>query len=217
MILRPQQIHLLRLGHPVTPANGGGSSSSQQATNTSTKLTNNVSSTDSRSVASDHAIALGGAGDSVVQNSSTANTTSNSGNTTSSSGNANSGNTSFSSTTVNTVTDFGSVQAALDGMKTTASRAMGVSGDMAGTALAALSDQSANTMTLLGNIFQYAQASSANSQGTAMQALGMANNSSMAANLASSDEASHAYTSSKKLTQMMIAAGVLIAVLIFRK
>ncbi|MES2163354.1 MAG: hypothetical protein V4476_19545 [Pseudomonadota bacterium] len=254
MILRPHQIYLLRITGRATIANGGGgggSSSSQQATDTTSNLTNNVSSNDTRSVASDAAIALGGANDSVTQNSSTSNTATNSGNTSTStafasnSGNttntstafaSNSGNTSSvansgnktdtnsgnSSNTSNltlttTTTDFGSVQAALDAMKSTAGMAVGLSGSVAGNAISALSHQSDNSLGMVKDLFNFASASSANSQGTAMQALGLANNSTAAANLASSDVASQAAKDKKMLMYGLAAAGVVLAFVALKK
>ena len=252
MILSPQALRRYKQqGTRHYMGGGGGSSSSQQSTDTSTQLTNNVTSTDSRSVASDHAIALGGTGDSVTQNTSNAASYADSGNTTTNfkSGsdntsttnfastdshdastafasnvgntntNTNSGNTStaFSSTTNNTVSDFGSVQAALNGMQTTASQAMGITGNIAGNAVTALSMQSANTMGLMGDMFKFASASGANSQGTAMQALGLANNATAQANLASSDSAANAAKDKKMMEYALVAGAVLLVFLTMKK
>lgn len=217
MILRPQQIHLLRMTgrrHLANMGGGGGSTSSQQSTDTSTQLTNNVTSTDSRAVASNGAIALGGAGASAMLTNN--NTTSNkndftsldhSGNVNTDSGNSS---TSFSSSTTNTVTDFGSVQAALNGMKATAHEAIGLSGDVAGDAIGALTHQSDNSMNLIGDLFNFASASSANSQSTAMHALGLADNTTADATKAASDDKKH-------LTYALLAGGVMVAILILKK
>ncbi len=199
---------------------GGGSSSSSQATNTTESLVNTVTSTDSRSVASDHAIALGGANDSVTQNSTTNNTDNsvkvdnsnkstnftsmaNSGNTA-----TNSGNTTFTSST--TVTDFGSVQKALDAMQATSKGAFGLSGDVAHDAIGALTHQSDNSMALIGDLFQFAKSSSANSQGTAMDALGIAGHATEAVQ-------SQAADNKKQMQYLMIGGGVLLAILILKK
>jgi hypothetical protein len=225
MILRPQQIYLLRMSGRTTLANGGGgggSSSSTQKTDTTSNLTNNVTSTDSRSVASDSAIALGGANDSVTQNSSTSNSYSNSGNTSTSTAfasNSNNTNTNSGNTTSSinyTTTDFGSVQSALDAMKTTAGLAVGLSGSVAGDAISALTHQSDNSLGMVKDLFNFAAASSANSQGTAMQALGLANNSTAAANLASSDVASQA-AKDKNADVRAGAAGVVLAFVALKK
>jgi hypothetical protein len=215
MIFRPQQIYLLRMTGRATLANGGGGgghTESNQATNTTTSLKNEVSSVDSRSVASDHAIALGGNGNSVTQN--TTNTDSSTKNYTSmsDSGNsyANSGNTSYSSSTSITTTDFGSVQASIDAMKATAKAAIGLSGDVAGDAIGALTHQSDNTLGLIGDLFQFAKSSSANSQGTAMEALGLANNATAQATKAATDDKKH-------MNYALIGGGVLLALLILKK
>lgn len=236
MILRPAQIHLMRLGLPVIPANmggGGGTTQSQQTTDTSSYLTNNVRTTDSRSVASNGAIALGGAGDTVLSTTSTANTTNNSlansnntsnGNTSvvSNSGNTstvtnklnNSGNTTNTTYTTVTSTDYGAVNSALANMQTTASQAIGVSGKVASDALGDLNLQSANTIGLLSGLFTNASTSSANSQGNAMQALGMANNTTAQATSAISASQS----AETKTTQMAMLFGVIVvAALIFKK
>lgn len=234
MILRPHQIYLLRMTGRATLANGGGgggSSSSSQATNTTTSLVNKVSSTDSRSVASEHAIALGGANDSVTQNSTTNNTDSSvkvdgSNRSTNFSSMSNSGNTykdsgnssfSSSSTTNVTTTDFGSVQASIDAMKTTARAAVGLSGDVAGSAIGALTHQSDNTMGLIDNLFQFAKTSSANSQGTAMQALGLADNATAMATMSDSNTAAMADKDKKHMEYMVAAGGALLAILILKK
>lgn len=234
MILRPHQIYLLRMTGRTTLANGGGgggSSSSQQQTDTTSNLTNNVTSNDTRSVASDAAIALGGANDTVTQNSTTSNTANNSGNTstaftsntsssnafTSNSGNTNTNSGNTTSSINYTTTDFGSVQHALDSMKTTAGMAIGVSGSVAGDAIGALTHQSDNSMKLVGDLFNFAAASSANSQGTAMQALGLANNSTAAANLASSDVQSQAAKDKKMMMYALAAAGVALAFIALKK
>ena len=187
---------LIRLGLNPTMANGGGhggSSSSNQTTNTSTQLTNQVTSTDTRSVASDHAVALGGSGNSVLQNTTTLNSlTNNSGGNSSSvenSGNtsssiADSGNTSSSTSTVNTTTDFGAVQASINGMKSTASQAMTDSATITAQAINGLNEQSQASGNLMSELFTANSTSSANSQGTAMQALGLANNQTAAATAA---------------------------------
>lgn len=216
MILRPQQIYLLRMSGRATLANGGGSSSSSQATNTTTSLVNKVSSSDARSVASDHAIALGGANDTVTQNtwttdaSTKVDASNKSMNYALDSGNTykDSGNTTYTSMT--TTTDFGAVQSSIEAMKATAKGAIGLSGDVAGSAIGAMTHQSDNTLGLIGNLFEFAKSSSANSQGTAMQALGLANNATAAATSADSAD-------KKTMKYMLMAGGVLVAILILKK
>jgi hypothetical protein len=216
-IYRPQEIYALRLTGRATLANGGGKTSSSQATNTTSSLTNTVSSTDSRSVASDEAIALGGDGNTVVKNTNTSVNTSNTDNSTASfmsnSGNsyADSGNVSYSSSnSYTTTTDFGSVQASIDAMKATASAALGLGGDVSSDAISALSHQSDSTMALIADMFSMAKATGANSQGTAMQAIGLANNATAQATEAAGNDAKH-------MRYVMIGGGVLLAILILKK
>jgi hypothetical protein len=71
MIFRPAQIYQMRLGRPVTPANFGGDSDSDSSTSTSNLTTNNVSSIDKRSVASDEAVSLSGDNSSIDRSSTT--------------------------------------------------------------------------------------------------------------------------------------------------
>jgi hypothetical protein len=87
-----------------------------------------------------------------------------------------------------------------------------MSGDVAHDSLAVLSDQSANVMSLLGNVFDYAKTSSANSQGTAMQALGLASNSTAEASLSASDQAASADKSKKQMIEMAAGFGALVVI-----
>ncbi|MFA9273409.1 MAG: hypothetical protein ACEQSE_00925 [Candidatus Aquirickettsiella gammari] len=210
MILRPQQIFLLRMGLNKTMANGGGggSTSSQQATSTSTQLTNDTVNTDRRSVASDQAIALGGDGnmvfktsnssaDNSVENSFTDNSQKNTSNSFSdASVRLNTNTNTFSdssekntntvnsfednsirtSTVTNTTSDFGAISAGMAGMRSTAERAMSDSSAVTLLALNGLTEQSRMAGGVLDRLFTTVGASSANSQGTAMQTLGLANN-----------------------------------------
>lgn len=248
MILRPQQIFLIRMGQNKTMANGGGggSTSSQQATSTSTALTNDVTNTDRRSVASDQAIALGGDGNTVfkssvsnadnsVANSFTDNSQKNTSNAFSdasvrlstntnsfsdaSENNTNSKNTNNNaftdnsvrtSTVTNTTSDFGSISASLAGMRSTASQAMSDSSAVTMTALTGLNEQSRMTGSVLDRLFTTVGASSANSQGTAMQTLGLANNAIA--------KASEAVTGAdKKQEKMMYIIGGVVAVIFLLK
>lgn len=67
MILRPEQIRLLRMGRPTTPANIGGSSSSDSSTRTDATTNNNISTSDKRAVASENADAITGNNNSVTR------------------------------------------------------------------------------------------------------------------------------------------------------
>lgn len=161
MILRPEQIRLMRLGCPVIPANGGDSDS-QANTNTTNNTTNNVTSTDRRVVASEEVVALSGDGNTVTRNDVQS--------------------TSFtdasdrSTTTITTTTDFGSVTAALGGMERVSSRVVDSSQIAINGAIDSLNRTGANSLTLSMKAFDMASAQSANASTSAAQVLGFATN-----------------------------------------
>jgi hypothetical protein len=70
MILRPDQLRLLRLTGRANPYNFGGDSESDSSTQTTNQTTNNVQNNDKRNVASDSAVALSGDGNVVDRSSS---------------------------------------------------------------------------------------------------------------------------------------------------
>jgi hypothetical protein len=67
MILRPEQIKLLRMGRPTIPANLGGSSESDASTRTTNNTSTAISTVDRRAVASENADAITGDNNSITR------------------------------------------------------------------------------------------------------------------------------------------------------
>jgi hypothetical protein len=168
MILRPEQILLMRLGLPTVPANGGGSES-DSSTSSSTQNTNFVTTEDRRVVASDAAVAVSG-------NNNVASRTENTSFTDSST--KDSGN---STSITNTTTDFGSVSKALEGVTTMGKSAVGLADNSVMGAIDVLKAMSDNNTSLTMKAFELARNSSADSARTVENVSAFANkNSAMA-------------------------------------
>lgn len=144
----------------------GGDSKSDSSTQTTTNTQNWVTSEDKRIVASDAAIGISGAGNTV--NRTQNDTTNFTDNSATDSGNS----TSFSSST--TVTDFGSVTAAIGGMGKMGEAVVGMSGNAIDGAIKSLDKTGVNQLAAMNAVFDFANKSSANSLTTANQVLGYA-------------------------------------------
>ena len=162
MILRPEQIKLLRAGRPLTMANGGSDSESDSSQTTTTNTTNNVNEQDRRIVASDAAIAVSGGGS--ITKTDTNNFTDNS-------------NRSSSTTTNYTTTDFGAVTKSLEGMGQMGTQVVNFSNDAVRGAIDSLNRTGQVQLDSLHSVFDFAAKSSANALTTANQVLGFAQQS----------------------------------------
>lgn len=174
MILRPEQIKLLRLGMPATPANGGGSSDSNSSQTSNTSTTNDISTADNRVVASDQAIALSGTGNSAVKVSNTTTNFSDSSNKSTNFTDSSTKTTNTSTTNNISTTDYGSVAAALSGMGATASLAIDGANKSIGGAIDVLKLASSNSLDMLGTVLDFAAGSETNANNSYAKALGFA-------------------------------------------
>jgi hypothetical protein len=168
-ILRPEEIHLLRMGRPIIPANGGDSES--EANTTTTNNTRNTAiNTDKRNVASEEAVSV--SGDGVVVDRSSQSTTNFS--------DTSNRSTNFSDTsdrsvvTTNTVTDFGAIGKMLETVGTVANRAIGSSEMLGAGAIDSLNKTGANSVLLALKAFDSAQAQSANAVSSSREVMGFA-------------------------------------------
>lgn len=185
MILRPAQIRQMRMGLTVTPANFGGDSESDSSTSTRNDTTNYATSTDKRAVASDQAVSL--TGDYNTIDRSTSNTTQffDSSNRSSTSltsfldqSNRSTNftdNSDRSVTTVNTMTDYGSVSGGLSLADSMTKRALDLSGNSIGGAIDVLKLQTKTGADSTAAAFDLARASGANSLSSSAAVLGFAN------------------------------------------
>lgn len=201
MILRPEQIRLLGLGLPLIPANVGGSSKSDSSTQTTTNTQNWVTSEDKRIVASDAAIGISGAGNTV--NRTQNDTTNFTDNSATDSGNS----TSF--TSISTTTDFGSVQAGITGIGNMGEAVVGMSGNAINGAIKSLNTTGENQLSAMNAVFDFATKQSVNSMTTANQVLGYAKETIGKTNEAFADAKQGP---EQKIMLAMIGAGAVIAI-----
>lgn len=152
MILRPEQINLLRLGLPVIPANGGSDSESQANNTSTTTNTNHVTSSDNRIVASDAAIGFNGSGNLVDRSSSSTTVFTDTSNRSTNFNDSSDRSTSI----VNTTTDFGSIQAALGGMGTVSKQAIDMADHSITGAISSLKSTGDNGLAMVMAAFNNA-------------------------------------------------------------
>lgn len=179
MILRPAQIHLMRMGRPVTPANFGGDSDSDSSTNTTNRTDNYAQNIDRRNVASDSAVSLSGDNNVVDRSSSSVTTFTDTSNrsTTSITEMLDKSNrsTNMSTTTNNTVTDYGSVNKSLDGLGNMTSKAMDVAAGGVNGAMDTLKYLASMQLKTVEAAFDISKATSANALGNSAAVMGFAN------------------------------------------
>jgi hypothetical protein len=159
----------------------GGDSESDSSTNTTNDTRNLVTNTDKRAVASDQAVSLTGDGSVVeVDRSTNFADSSTKSSLTSFIDNSNrstnfSDSSDRSSSTVNTVTDYGSVGAALSSMGQMTSRAFDNAGLGISGAIDVLKLQTTEGQKGLAAAFEMANKSSQNAQANSAAVLGFAN------------------------------------------
>jgi hypothetical protein len=189
MILRPAQIHLMRMGRPVTPANFGGDSDSDSSTNTTNRTDNYAQNIDRRNVASDSAVSLSGDNNVVDRSSSSVTTFTDTSNrsTTSitemmdksnrSTNFADSSNRSTSTSTVNntTVTDYGSINKSIDGLGSMTNKAIDVAAGGVNGAMDTLKYLASMQLKTVEAAFDISKATSANALGNSAAVMGFAN------------------------------------------
>jgi hypothetical protein len=220
MILRPEQIRLVRLGRPVTPCNFGGGSKSDSSTSTTNDTTNHVSSTDMRNVASDSAVAISGSGNTIDRSSSSVTSfidTSNRStltsfvdNSTKDSSTKFTDNSDRSVTTVNNVTDYGSVNSSLTlaGSMTNKAfdtAALGITG-----AIDVLKQESDNGLKAIGMAFDSVGKQSALSASSSAATLGFASDA-LKATQAALQDAKDGGQSKMVMTAIVAAGAVAVA------
>jgi hypothetical protein len=194
MIYSTRQIYLLRMGRPAIPANFGGSSKADSSVKTTNQTDNYAVSTDKRAVAQDSAVSLTGDGNTVNRNSTTNFADSSNRSTTSltsfidNSFKDSSSKTTFTDTSnrstnftdnsnrsvTTTVTDYGSVGAALDGMGAMTSRAFDTADIGIKGAVDVLKLQTTEGYKGVSDAFATARAMSASSQANSAAVLGFA-------------------------------------------
>lgn len=175
MILRPEQIRLLRLGCPAIPANGGDSDSQANTTNNTTN-TNHINTEDRRVVASDAAVGVSGNGNVTSRTESTSFT------------DASDRSTSFTDasdrSTHITTTDFGSVTKSLEGLTTMGLAAVDLGDTSVTGAIDALKRIADNNLAVTTKALDLARYSSADSARTVETVSAFANKQTALTNAA---------------------------------
>lgn len=229
MILRPEQIRLLRLGRPATPCNFGGGSESDSSTQTTSSTTNNTSNKDMRNVASDSAVAISGSGNNIDRSSSSVTSfidTSTKSTLTSFVDDSNKStnftdnskkdssthftdNSDRSTTTITNVTDYGSVNSSMTLAGSMTTKAFDVAGLGVSGAIDALKRESDNGLKAIGMAFDSVGKQSAMAQASSAATLGFASDALKATQSAMEDAKDGGQS---KMVMAAIAAAAVVGV-----
>lgn len=188
----------------------GGDSSSSSTSSTS-NATNTAYETDKRAVASDTAVAVTGDNNSIDR--STSNLTqffdSSNRSTTDTTSFLDNSNRSTTNITNTSVTDYGSVSAALGVSSSLGTKALDVADNTLQGTLGVMKLQAQNSATATAQAFNFATAAGANAMGTSAQVLGFANSAiqDTAAAFAQSKDSGQS-----KMVMAAIAAAALVGV-----
>lgn len=215
-ILRPQEIYLMRMTGRSTICNLGGSSKSDSSTRTDNTTNNDVKSTDMRNVASDAAVAISGSNNNIdrstsnltsfVDNSNRSSLTSFVDTSIKDSSTKFTDNSDRSVTTINTNTDYGSVNGSLSlaGKMTDKAfdtAALGISG-----AIDVLKLESSNNLKAVSLAFDSAKGQSALANQSSAAVMGFASEALKATQAAVADAKDGGQT--KMIMGALAVAGV---------